>query len=305
MEKKIKKALRHYKYDQIIKEEDCEYQFDRRYNFWSKKDNLNNYPHIIWAVLFGIPNSTHIKAKHLLLQGNNDCWKYFERTAVFWTYGHLNTPWIDHLKGVYEYALYVDRDDLIKMLFESSLGYLTDKDNLSNKEFKKQRVYPSTQLLHFLLEKYLGSSPVKDLILGYGTGYGIYQKIIDNWDDFSNIEQNYWDELCEYHLNGIGLQHGEKWENEEFLDSGLIPMELINLIKVRKKLGLDVPNITNALFATNMAKMPLIPTGYDEKLDLKFRLVELTVKTKKKYTFEDVRKCIRTEYGEKVVIFEG
>ena len=35
--------------------------------------------------------------------------------------------------------------------------------------------------------------------MNYGTGYGIYQKIIDNWEDLSQIDNSYWDELCEYH----------------------------------------------------------------------------------------------------------
>ncbi|ADV50977.1 hypothetical protein I2486_18330 [Cellulophaga sp. E16_2] len=45
-------------------------------------------------------------------------------------------------------------------------------------------------------------------------------------------------------------------------------MELINLFKVRKRLGLNNPTIDNALFSTNMVKIPVIPTGYNEDLDL-------------------------------------
>ena len=139
-----------------------------------------------------------------------------------------------------------------------------------------------------MLEKWTGNSQVKDLVLKYGDGYGIYQPLIDNWNDFSNIKSDYWDELCMYHLDGIGLQRGEKRENEEFLSSGLIPMELINLIKVRKKIGMDIPIINNALFDSNMAKTPIIPTGYNEHNDMKFTLVDLTVKTKRKYTLQEV-----------------
>ena len=95
-----------------------------------------------------------------------------------------------------------------------------------------------TQLIHFLLEKWLGYNPVKELVMNYGTGYGIYQKIIDNWEDLSQIDNSYWDELCEYHLKGIGLQRGEKWENEEFLTSGMIPMELIKFAKGAQIFGI-------------------------------------------------------------------
>ncbi|WP_281980051.1 hypothetical protein [Tenacibaculum mesophilum] len=304
MQKLINKAEKHYKYGIVLDNEIEKREFYRSYEFSYKNYKRNKYDFKnFYGKLNSNPNCTHIKAKNLLFQGNEDCWKYFERTAVFWTYGHINDKWIDHLKGAYEYALYVEREDLIKLLFEKSLAYLTDRENLTNKDFKKQKVYPSTQLAHFLIEKWLGNNPVKDLILNYGEGYGIYQKLIDNWADFSSIESNYWDQLCKYHLNGIGLQGGEKWENEEFLTSGLIPMELINLIKVRRKLGLDMPVINNALFETNMAKIPVLPTGYNESFDLKFRLVDLTVKTKRKYSFNDIKELIKSEY-DKVNIFE-
>ena len=302
MKKKIEKAIKFYKYNQFLDIEESSSFFTDEYNFFARDENLKKHINTVWITLSGIPYCTHIKAKNLLFQGNDECWKYFERTAVFWTYGHSNDEWIDHLKGVFEYALYVERKDLVDRLIDISLSYLTDKRNLSNKEFKTQRVYPSTQLVHFLIEKWIGHNPAKELILRYGNGYGIYQKIIDNWDDFSKIENSYWDELCEYHLNGIGLQRGEKWENEEFLDSGLIPMELINLLKIRKKLGMDIPVISNELFKTNMAKEPVIPTGYNEQLDVKFQLVDLTVKNKRRYTFEEVADYIKKENGNSVEI---
>ncbi len=286
MKDKINRAIKHYNYGEDASL--CDDRFMQRYNHFTDKDTLKNWSHTIYGVLSGLPNSTHIKAKKLLFQGSDECWEYFERTAVFWTYGHLSDKWIDHLKGAYEYALYVERTDLIRNLFEKSLSYLLDEGNLSNKDFINQKVYPSTLLLHFLLEKWTGNSQVKDLVLKYGDGYGIYQPLIDNWSDFSNIKSDYWDELCMYHLDGIGLQRGEKRENEEFLSSGLIPMELINLIKVRKKIGMDIPIINNALFDSNMAKTPIIPTGYNEHYDMKFTLVDLTVKTKRKYTLQEV-----------------
>lgn len=173
---------------------------------------------------------------------------------------------------------------------------------MSDKYFKKQKLYASTQLIHFLLEKWLGYNPVKELVMNYGTGYGIYQKIIDNWEDLSQIDNSYWDELCEYHLKGIGLQRGEKWENEEFLTSGMIPMELINLQKVRKYLGLDVPQIKNELFSTNMAKIPKIPTGYNEDLDVMFQMVSLTIQNQRKYTIEEVVDLIKKKHGSDVQI---
>ena len=105
-----------------------------------------------------------------------------------------------------------------------------------------------------------------------------------------------------YHLKGIGLQRGEKWENEEFLHSGMIPMELISLQKVRRHLGLDVPQIKNELFSTNMAKVPKIPTGYNKELDVIFQMVFLTIQNRRKYTIEEVVDLIKKKHGSDVQI---
>ena len=100
----------------------------------------------------------------------------FERTAVFLTNGHSNADWIEEMSFPLAYALYVERKDLIDQLFDFLLSILTNEQNLSDKYFKKQKLYASTQLIHFLLEKWLGYNPVKELVMNYGTGYGIYQK---------------------------------------------------------------------------------------------------------------------------------
>ena len=80
--------------------------------------------------LSGIPNSTHIKAKKLLFQGDEDCWKYFERTAVFLTNGHSNGDWIEEMSFPLAYALYVERKDLIDQLFDFLLSILTNEQKL-------------------------------------------------------------------------------------------------------------------------------------------------------------------------------
>lgn len=302
MKKWIDRAVKHYKYDEPIDREESVKTFLNMYDLYTQKEDFRKNIKTVRLCLSGIPNSTHIKAKKLLFQGDEDCWKYFERTAVFLTNGHSNGDWIEEMSFPLAYALYVERKDLIDQLFDFLLSILTNEQNLSDKYFKKQKLYASTQLIHFLLEKWLGYNPVKELVMNYGTGYGIYQKIIDNWEDLSQIDNSYWDELCEYHLKGIGLQRGEKWENEEFLTSGMIPMELINLQKVRKYLGLDVPQIKNELFSTNMAKSPKIPTGYNEDLDVMFQMVFLTIQNQRKYTIEEVVDLIKKKHGSDVQI---
>jgi len=70
--------------------------------------------------LAGIPYSTHIIAKNLLFQEDENYWKYFERTALFWTKSHINDPFIDHIKTALEYSLYVERKDLIEILLKKA-----------------------------------------------------------------------------------------------------------------------------------------------------------------------------------------
>ena len=193
--------------------------------------------------------------------------------------------------------------DLIEILLKKAEEYLNLDEYKTNKDYKNQKVYPSTQLVHFLIEKWLSKNPVKDRVLQYGSGYGIYQRLIDNWDDLSKIESTYWDELCEYHLDGLSLGKEDVYKTEEFLASGLVPMELINVIKVRKNLGLDIPVITHELFQTPMAKEPQIPTGYKDALDVKYQLVKKTVDTKKKWTINEVVSEIKSQFGEDVDLF--
>lgn len=230
--KLIRRAIKQYKYDEVIDQDNELNSFMSRYNFSSDKKTLKKSGNSIWKILNGTPNVTHIAAKNLLYQGDTNCWKYFERTALFWTVSHINDPFIDHIKNEFEYSLFIERKDLIKILFDKSLEYLAQDAYTNNKEYIKQKVYPSTYFVHFLIEKWLGENPVLPIILKYGKGFGIYQPIIDNWENLSSLQSSYWDELCEYHLKGLSLFGGEKWENEEFLGSGLIPMELLNLIKV-------------------------------------------------------------------------
>lgn len=292
----INKALTHYKYSTDIDKKEEINEFYRRYSRSYKNYIKNKYDFkTFYGRLSSIPNLTHILAKYYLFIESEKCWKYFERTAVFWTYSHINDEWIDHLKFAYEYSLYVENHDLLEILIEKSFSYLSLESYKISKNHIIQDVYPSTQLVHFLVEKTLGHNPVKPLVLNYGNSYGIYQKIIDNWDDFSNISNSYWNELCEYHLNSMGLQNTDRREHEEFLGSGLIPMELINIFKLRKKLNLDIPVINHELFQTPMAKYPKLPTGYNPHMDVLFRLIRETIKYKKLFTYKEIENIITLE----------
>ncbi|RRJ54791.1 hypothetical protein EHV15_34950 [Paenibacillus oralis] len=263
-----------------------------------KKSLTNLHGILKWG-----PEGTHIAAKNLLFQDNPDCWKYFERTALLWTYAHINDEFIDHIAPQLNYALYVEREDLLKILLRKAEEYLAREEYKTEEDYIKQPVYPSTYLIHFLIEKWGMDNPVKDKVMQYGKGLGIYQRIVDEWDNsFQEIEDDYWNSLCEYHLNGLSLT-GATREKEEFIAYGLVPMELLNVFKVRKKLGLDVPEIKHELFQTTMAKSPVLPTGYEEGRDVRFQLVERTIKEQRRFTIEEIVEHLRNELGGEVELF--
>lgn len=294
----IKKAVKHYRYDEPLDQQQALEEFWEGYQFNYKnyKKDKYNFDTFI-TTLDGLPDSTHEAAKKLLWQGSDHCWKYFDRTALFWTVTNFNDEWLDHLKNAFEYALYVERNDLLELLIQKTLDYLRLDAYKTSKDHKKQLVYPSTQLVHFLTGKWLGNNPAQESVAGFGKGYGIYQPLIDSWDSYANLESSYWDSLCEYHLDGLSLIKADKWEYEEFIGAGLVPMELINLFKVRIKLGLDIPEIRHELFRTPMAADPVVPTGYDERFDVLYQTVKKTAETKQQYTYEGIVTFIKETYG--------
>ena len=68
-------------------------------------------------------------------------------------------------------------------------------------------------------------------------------------------------------------------------------------------MGLDVPEITHELFQTPMAKQPQIPTGYNQELDVRFQMIDRTVKTKKKHTYQQIVEILKDEHGENANLF--
>lgn len=234
----IKKAIEHYKYNEPpdLKKATEEFLEGYQFDYKNYKKNKYNFDTFI-GTLYGLPESTHSAAKKMLWQGNNQCWKYFERTALFWTLSNINDEWLDHLKDAYEYALYAERNDLLELLILKTLDYLALDEYQTSKEHKKQPVYPSTYLAHFLAGKWLGNNPALEQVLQFGKGYGIYQPLIDNWGDYSKLGVDYWNELCEYHLDQISLTKPDKRDYEEFIGVGLVPMELITCLRSGKNSG--------------------------------------------------------------------
>lgn len=303
--KLIQKAIRRYNYNEDINQDATNEPFFRSYSFRRKgrrgKLNLD----YLYLILHGTPTCNHIAAKNLLFQGHEDCWKFFDRTAQFYAHAYTDVSFvgIDTISENLHFALYVERLDLIEQLLTTAHVNLDREAYKNHKNYSKQEVYPNAYLIHFLIEKLGIPNPVKEQVLQYGDGLGIYERIVAEWDQpFSEIEDEYWNSLCEYHLNGIGVK-GTKRKNEEFLFCGLVPMELINVFKVRQKLGLDVPVIKHELFSTPMAAYPKIPTGYDAGLDVKFQLVERTIRDQRLYTLEEIAEQLKEQYGESVELF--
>lgn len=290
----IDKVVKYYRYNESIDYDNIE-DFLIAYQTFTDKKTLKNNPEIIWGVLKCVPNSTHIAAKNKLFKNDNECWMFFERTALFLVKSLINDPWIDHSKAILEYCLYMERFDLIKEVFAKIKGFI--EKNIYNPEYISQKIYPSTCLVYFLIEQYLDINPLKNSILDSKNNFGIYDELINNWNNISNIKPQYWNELCDYHLERLGMSNSEKRETEEFLFSGLVPMELINIIKTRKKNKLDIPNFCHELFKCPMAQEPLIPSGYNDELDIKYQVVKQTIETQKKIIYEDVKYQIENKYG--------
>ncbi|MCL1983020.1 MAG: hypothetical protein FWG53_08055 [Clostridiales bacterium] len=187
-----------------------------------------------------------------------------------------------------------------------------DRDEYKNADsatinmIKEAFVYPSTYLANFLLEKIGFRNPSTEELAHYGTGDqgpGVYKQLIEKWNDsYAEVEDCYWDELCEYHLNRIAVA-GHGWEKEELCYYDLIPMELMNVFKVREKLGLDAPVIKHELFNTIMATPPVVPTGYNADLDVKLQMVEWTIKHEKVYTQAEIVQQLAEEHGEGADLF--
>lgn len=57
------------------------------------------------------------------------------------------------------------------------------------------------------------------------------------------------------------------------------------------------------LSQTTMAKYPVLPTGYEERRDIRFQLVERTIKEQRRFTIEEVVEQLRNELGEEVELF--
>jgi hypothetical protein len=281
----IEKIIRHYGYTEEIDQESVLKDFLAKYDFFTDKDTLKNHPHAVYMVFTGIPRCHHIAAKNLLFRGNADCWKFFDRTAHFLAYSQFD-DYIDNVTPALMYALYLQRTELVELLLNKLASYLQREHYRTNKLYIKQEVYPLSYLIHFLIQEYGIHNALFKQISAYGKGPGIYEPVISHWNKpFAEMENEYWAKLCNYHLQNL---KGTNRNNEEHLWYGLAPMELINMMLVRKKNSLDSPVINHDLLKTPMAVWPPPQTDYNPALDVKFQLVHQTVLQKKKFTYNEM-----------------
>jgi len=281
-------------------EYDCDDEFLEDYRFFSEKKKISKNPDLVFATLEGSPNCTHIAAKKLLFQENENCWKYFGRASCFLSYGAFIDGFFDHTKSAFEYGLYSDQKEIVLYLIDKMLMGLK---TLENSDFyKNQEIYPSTFLVHFLIEKWLGENPIFDRIKQLGFKPGVYQPVVENWPNLEEIDNGYWGELVDYHLGRV-LEKDDDKASYEFELSGLVPMELINIILVNESIDLNDLFFNHELFESKMAAIPRVGELYRKELDVKFMLVLKTYEDKIQYSVEEIVDYLYIKYGSNSKLF--
>jgi nuclear transport factor 2 (NTF2) superfamily protein len=327
----IKKAIRLYKYYEPYDEKGEQNRFYQDYqqkiSFYvkpkhSEKRQQQAFVKMIkerniYELLWGGSLYSGI-AQKLLWQGDTSCWEHFERSAYF-RYEELNACFhyevaqgnrlycfdLERLAAALHYAVYVERYDLVSSLMELAQDLITEEQNsqVLDDIWQKSNYRPIVPFTNFMLEKIGFENPLQKYIMNsksYKYGFGVYQRIVDDWD--KEVEEEYWNSLCEFHLSEIAVKSSYEY-NDELVCFGLVPMELLNLIKIRKQMSLPLPTITHELFSTPMAANPILPTGYNSDLDVMFQLIDRTQKQEKIFTIEEIIEQLKDEYGEGAKLF--
>ena len=327
----IKKAIRLYKYYEPYDEKnelDCFYQdYQRTIRFYvnpkhSEKKQRQAFEKMIkerniYQLLYEGSLSPSI-AQKLLWQGDMSCSAHFERSAYFW-YAEFSACFhyeaapgnrlccfdLERLAMALQYAVYIGRYDLISSLIELAHKLIEEEKNTQVLDdiWQKSSYRPIVPFTNFMLEKIGYENPLQRYIISsksYDQGYGVYQRIVDDWN--KDIEDEYWDSLCEFHLSEISVKASREY-NDQLAGFGLVPMELLNLIKIRKQMNLSVPVISHELFRTPMVVAPMLPTGYNPDLDVRFQLIDRTQKQEKPFTSEEIIEQLQDEHGENAKLF--
>jgi len=99
---------------------------------------------------------------------------------------------------------------------------------------------------------------------------GPYAAVLENWDDAVQLEPALFN-VCDYHCQSMEDDDGD-WDPEFDLSPfDLIPVEVLAILNVRKKMGHTNPQISHPLMQTPLASMPLM----DEQLPSD-RVLEMT-----------------------------
>ncbi|QXC39921.1 hypothetical protein V3429_05870 [Aeromonas jandaei] len=141
-----------------------------------------------------------------------------------------------------------DRHDLAESVADILGGMLTMNGAVDPDYQKTCRFEP---FMLWLYSVYSGRivSPLPEPI-----NIGVYQKVIDNWDDEENFPSII-EEVCKYHLAN-SEDKGGGWDPEfKSPPFDLLPLEVVAILKVRQQIGQSSLSISNNLLFVDSAAL--------------------------------------------------
>jgi len=96
---------------------------------------------------------------------------------------------------------------------------------------------------------------------------GIYQRLLDHWQDDEKTIKQIMEDLCEYHWENTGITNDVS-DPFSWGPYDLFPVEILAIQRVRREQGLPTPAIDHPLMQTPLAHPPeKMPEFKDELLD--------------------------------------
>src|SRR6185437_2033292 len=161
------------------------------------------------------------------------------------------------------YFMATDRTSELQFLIDLILKAI-ERPELIDREFWDERHFEP-----FVLELFRKQTGVTLPAIDQSK-LGPYAAVLENWDDAVQLEPALFN-ICDYHCQNMEDDGGD-WDPEFDLSPfDLIPVEVLAILNVRKKMGHTNPQISHPLMQTPLASMPLM----DEQLPSD-RVLEMT-----------------------------
>jgi len=161
------------------------------------------------------------------------------------------------------YFMATDRTPELQFLIDL-LVKVIERPELIDREFWEERHFEP-----FVLELFRKQTGVTLPAIDQSK-LGPYAAVLENWDDAVQLEPALFN-ICDYHCQNMEDDGGD-WDPEFDLSPfDLIPVEVLAILNVRKKMGHTNPQISHPLMQTPLASMPLM----DEQLPSD-RVLEMT-----------------------------